>query len=354
MGSVATNARIMRDCDPVVRLEGHHEEVNCIAVSTERSLLASGSEDCSVRIWDFSDCTRYECIRKLVGHTEYVVCLAFVGNSILSGSGDMTIRKWNILTGACDLIINKHDGPVTQIVATPFLIFSTSSNSVIHAWSFDSGRLVRDFVGHTGMVYGLHLTGADAEDDPQQGQLPSKSVVDENETKNTPARAPITGAIKRRMRLISYSDDCTAKFWAVTKGNCLQTFCGHCGPITCVAVDTNAHCLYTGSIDGTVGQWLLETGQLIHWFKGHTGPIISLTVRGDYLYTASSDETARAWVTDLAQSVQIYKGHQHTVFQIELKDEMRMLTSTIIKNLLVVASQAGCLYGWNLYEDVGT
>ncbi|KAL7064114.1 hypothetical protein AAHC03_05148 [Spirometra sp. Aus1] len=263
----------------------------------------------------------------------------------------MTLRKWNISTGACDLIIRKYGGPMTQIVATPSLIFSTSSESLIHAWNFDSGCLVRDFSGHTGILYGLHLVGCNVDREPDQGQLPFRGSADEKVTKPTTRRVPAVSVAKRRLRLISYSDDCTAKLWAVTKGTCLQTFAGHNGPITCVAVDANDHCLYTGSVDCTVGQWLLETGQLIHWFKGHSGPVISLTVRGDYLYTASSDETARAWVTDLAQGVRIYRGHQHTVFQVELKDEMFITASGDGVVRVFDAAKADLLKQFRLKEE---
>ncbi|VDK81611.1 unnamed protein product [Dibothriocephalus latus] len=104
MGSAAANTRTKPTYEPAVKLEGHHEEVNCIAVSADGSLLASGSEDFSVRIWNFGEGASYECIRELVGHTEYVVCVAFMGNYLLSGSGDMTLRKWNVSTGACELV----------------------------------------------------------------------------------------------------------------------------------------------------------------------------------------------------------------------------------------------------------
>ena len=35
--------------------EGHEDGINCLAIAADESVLVSGSEDCTVRIWDLED-----------------------------------------------------------------------------------------------------------------------------------------------------------------------------------------------------------------------------------------------------------------------------------------------------------
>lgn len=79
-------------------VQAHGEEINCLAISKDASLIASGSEDCSVRVWSTE---QWDCIRELLGHSDYITCLVFAGTHLLSGSSDTTVRMWNLFKGEC-------------------------------------------------------------------------------------------------------------------------------------------------------------------------------------------------------------------------------------------------------------
>ena len=79
-------------------IQAHGEEINCISVSPDASLIVSGSDDCSVRVWSVD---RFDCVREFLGHSDYITCVVFAGGEVLSGSGDMTIRKWDLISGDC-------------------------------------------------------------------------------------------------------------------------------------------------------------------------------------------------------------------------------------------------------------
>lgn len=83
---------------PLASVKAHTEEINCLAVSKDGSLVASGSEDCSVRVWSTEG---WDCVRELLGHNDYITCLVFVGTRLLSGSGDMTVLMWDLIQGDC-------------------------------------------------------------------------------------------------------------------------------------------------------------------------------------------------------------------------------------------------------------
>jgi len=80
------------------KLEGHTSWVNSVAFSPDGQLLASGSGDETVRLWNPAT---GEQLQKLEGHTDSVKSVAFSpdGQLLASGSGDETVRLWNPATG---------------------------------------------------------------------------------------------------------------------------------------------------------------------------------------------------------------------------------------------------------------
>ncbi|CAD8204028.1 unnamed protein product [Paramecium pentaurelia] len=79
------------------KLEGHSGRVNTVCFSLEGNILASGSEDNSIRLWDIK--TKQQ-KAKLDGHTNGImsVCFSSDGNTLASGSFDNTIRLWDVKT----------------------------------------------------------------------------------------------------------------------------------------------------------------------------------------------------------------------------------------------------------------
>ena len=126
-------------------LQGHTDDVLSLAVvggGTAQRLLASGSDDDSVRLWDVDAGT---CTAVLSGHMDSVRCLADLGGGrLLSGSDDGSLRVWNTATGACLAVVqNAHGagqgGRINAACVLPDGAATGSGGGSVQRWKWDEG-----------------------------------------------------------------------------------------------------------------------------------------------------------------------------------------------------------------------
>ncbi|CAH1775586.1 unnamed protein product [Owenia fusiformis] len=78
-------------------LIGHSESVMCLNFSPNGKILASGSGDKTVKLWNP---LKGEVLHTISGHGRYVMCCAFStdGDLLATGSNDKTVCLWNIVS----------------------------------------------------------------------------------------------------------------------------------------------------------------------------------------------------------------------------------------------------------------
>ena len=83
----------------LLELRGHTNGVKSVAFSADGTLIASGSGDHTIRLWNAK--TGEEVMNPLKGHSDSVQSVAFSadGTLIVSGSLDHTIRMWDAKAG---------------------------------------------------------------------------------------------------------------------------------------------------------------------------------------------------------------------------------------------------------------
>ncbi len=127
-------------------LKGHNGWVRSVAFNPDCTMLASGSHDTKVKVWDIK--TGIE-IRTFTGHKDFVISVVFSPNSkkIVSGSKDKTIRVWDVKTGKEMLTIEGHNSCVNSVAFSPNSkkIASGSDDGTIKVWNATTGKRMHTF-----------------------------------------------------------------------------------------------------------------------------------------------------------------------------------------------------------------
>ncbi|UQA38054.1 hypothetical protein KRR37_14175 [Streptomyces sp. HNA39] len=111
-------------------LHGHSRAVTSVAFGTTpdgRTLLATGSDDHTVRLWEWDPTTRTMTGKPLHGHSRAVTSVAFGttpdGRTLLAtGSDDHTVRLWKPASRQCLGILERRSevhslGGASQMLA---------------------------------------------------------------------------------------------------------------------------------------------------------------------------------------------------------------------------------------------
>lgn len=122
---------------------GHTCGVQCVGFSHDGKLIVSGSGDRTVRLWNMQTGRAILC--PLSGHNDLVFTVAFSPNDlrIASGSDDRTVRIWDVETGTTVLRFDKHTRSIWSVA------FSPDGSKVV---SSDDSRHVLMWVACTGEV----------------------------------------------------------------------------------------------------------------------------------------------------------------------------------------------------------
>ncbi|HEY9640593.1 MAG TPA: caspase family protein, partial [Coleofasciculaceae cyanobacterium] len=146
------------------RLEGHHQQVNAVQFNAQGDLLASASDDGTVKLWH-PDGRLMATLPPSgsQGQPNRVTSVAFSpdGQTIATGNSDRIIRLWQIsgdrqadsLEVRLSKTLTGHQDWITSLQFSPdgHSLASASRDQTVKLWRRD-GSLIKTLVGHQGWV----------------------------------------------------------------------------------------------------------------------------------------------------------------------------------------------------------
>lgn len=103
--------------------KGHDDSVYSVSFSPCGYNLASGSLDKTLKVWDlgYSRNNAYRCLQTLTGHRDYVLSVAYSndGKWLISGSKDRSVQFWDAKTYLLQLMLQGHKNSVINVALNP-------------------------------------------------------------------------------------------------------------------------------------------------------------------------------------------------------------------------------------------
>ena len=262
----------------IATLEEHAREISSVVFSPDGKILASGSYDNTVKLWDVATGAS---LSTLEGHEYVVYSVAFSpdGKTLASGSSDRTIKLWDVATGANIATLKGYGLEVSSVAFSPdgTTLASGSYDNTIKLWDVTMQTNISTFEGHTGGI-------------------------------STVAYSP------DGRTLASGSYDNTIKLWDVATGANIATFEEHTGWVESVAFSLDGTMLASGAWDNTIKLWDVATGANIATLEGHMAWIesVAFSPDGKTLASGSWDRASRAiklWDVATGHNIATLKGH---------------------------------------------
>jgi WD40 repeat protein len=302
---------------PLIRtLRGHIGPIRGVAVTPDGKKAVSGSGDNSLKVWDLESGRE---IRTLRGHTGQVWAVAVTsdGKKAVSGSWDNTIKVWDLESGREIQTLSGHTGQVWAVVVTPDgkKVVSGSADRTLRVWDLESGREIQTLQGHTGAVGAVAVTpdGKKAVSGSGDNTIKVWNLESGREIQTIwgPYSVKAVAITPDGKKAVSGSADRTLKVWDLEGGREIQTLQGHAGKVFRVVITPDGKKAVSGSADRTLKVWDLESGREIQTLQGHTGKVfrVVITPDGEKAVSGSDDRTLKIWNLESGREIQTLRGH---------------------------------------------
>jgi WD40 repeat protein len=294
--------------EPALQIDGNATGlfVQSVAFSPDGKMIASGSHDGKVRLWDIGS---GRLIHSFAEHGYIVYSVAFNpdGKTLASASGDRTIKLWNVgarkFIRSFDLGNDGRDGFCAVAFSPDGKTLASASwkglSSLLTLWNVNTGRPIRSFEDRNEWCGSV----AFSPDGKMIASSTSGKIIKLREARTGNLIHSFAGH-QNTVRSVAFSPDGKTLasggkddeviLWDVGAGNFIRSF--DAKSIYAVAFSPDGNKLAGGSGDGTVKLWDVGAGSLIHSFEKKTYNVHSVAFSPDGKMIASADAgTIRIW-----------------------------------------------------------
>lgn len=293
-----------------VFLVKHENNVNSVAFSPDGKIIASGSEDQTVKLWDAEN---GKLILTLIGHVKGAALVAFSpdGKMIASGSyEDKKVRLWDVQTGAMKQELSLGNQRAEAFSADGKTMACTEGDFSLQLWDLNLGKAARKFTSNYSII-GVALST-------------DGTIVAAGTATIIWSQASI-GTGGGRLPMLPGE----IKVWNVQTGKSIRTLKGHKSGINCISFSPDNKIIASGSFDQTVKLWDVQTGKAILTLTGHSDVVTSVTFSLDGKLIASGgwDNIINIYDISTGTLVRSLKGHSDKVRSIAFSPDGKAIAS---------------------------
>lgn len=328
---------------------GHRGVVVCVAYFPDGRRIVSGSGDRSIRIWDVDS---GQCLHILEGHTEGVWQLAVSqdGRFIASAAHDGLVRVWDGENGTFLRTLHGQSGYAMSVAFSSdgSHIVGGTSNYCVGIWETESGECLQALEAKRqgSSFFGEAL--ALANDGKIASSVDIKSIIVWGENFVELLLKGHTGQIccmdfsPDSRQLVSGAYENAARVWDLESGNCLFVLEGHSKHVRSVCYSPDGCHILSGSEDNSLRLWDAKTGICLHVFQGLSDSVSS---------AAFSPDGSRI-VVGSGMSVQVWDFESRILVR-EIKGRHNWISCTAFSNGGSKIAM-GCYFDWISIWDIST
>lgn len=305
-------------------LAGHSDTVSSVAISPDGKILASGSLDKTIKLWNLET---GNLLATLVGHSSPVLSVAFSPIAqILASSSNLEVRDgciklWDVEPARLRQTLGSGliNLRVSSLAFSPDgqTLASGHAEAKIRLWQLNSGKLRQTLKGHGWDVNSLAFSfdGRFLVSGGLDGAIKiwNWRTGEEVRTLKRPPSSEWIGSLvswfdssvgsiwsvavsPNRKTFASAGSQQPIELWDLETGKLLRILTEHSGTVYSVAFNADGKILASGGEDNTIKLWNVLTGELLETLE-HLGPVksVAFSPTGQTLVSGSADTTIKLW-----------------------------------------------------------
>eukprot|EP00741_Cyanophora_paradoxa_P018442 tig00021070_g17805.t1 len=328
---------VLMDCSVTLNpaLRGHEDYVNAVAITRDGKRAVSGSGDSTLRVWDLESGVE---LRRLAGHEDGVSSVAILpdGKRAVSGGSDKRLRVWDLESGAELRCLAGHEGSVSSVAILPDgkRAVSGSSDKTLRVWDLESGAELRRLAGHEGRVTSVAISpdgkrAVSGSGDSTLRMWDLESGAELRCLEGHEDRVISVAISPDGKRALSGSWDKTLRMWDLESGEELRCLAGHERDVGAVAISPDGKRAVSGSGDSTLRVWDLESGAELRRLAGHERDVgaVAISPDGKRAVSGSEDTTLRVWDLESGEELRCLAGHERDVGAVAISPDGKRAVS---------------------------
>jgi len=236
--------------------------INAISISPDGGMMAAALDSGWIELYDLGTGKMVGALEGQTTSEVWTVCFSPDGKNIISGALDRAVRIWDVQARECRWALRGHDEWVNGVSVSPdgSHIVSGSGDKTVRVWDTKTMKCTKTFRGHQDFVR-------------------SVCVLDDSNL------------------AVSASDDCQLRVWNIREGKCQNILGGnnakgHSKGIYSVSAGKGKY-VASASRDASVMIWNVGEAQPKKKFTDHRGDVNSCVIfnQGQHVASGSDDKS---------------------------------------------------------------